>query len=340
MSKENNSAQSRADSNTENGFLIEYYGNIEVYWLPELDGGGREVGQNFLPLVEHLFGRVGRLFDLCAGAGFIGFSLLAHNLCDSLILSDINPVAVQALRETVRRNGLEERVTVYHSDGLKNIPNDEQCDLVIVNPPCFPEPLILPGVNGLVTDDPGWAFHRACYGEIAHYLAPGGSVLMLETSMVSAPENFLAMIEAGGLQPLCPLWYNANRWSTIYYMWSKRALPGLFAGDPQPAPVRIDLRELPQNPVTLAAQLVHALRLRNCTGQSRSVQIVDDTGAELLGLMPPLRKVAPSAEVDVPKLVLRPGRYSICDATDDSTLACLRIPEPSDIDPFCVRDYQ
>jgi hypothetical protein len=89
------------------------YRDIEVVYLPELEGGGIGFGQTFVPIVRELFGKVGRVHEFCAGPGFIGFSLLAHGLCDSLCLSDINPVAVAAARETVRRNRLEDKVSVY-----------------------------------------------------------------------------------------------------------------------------------------------------------------------------------------------------------------------------------
>ncbi len=79
--------------------------------------------------------------ELCSGPGFIGFSLLAHGLRDSLVLTDINPAAVAAAQETVRRNRLEGRVSVYLSDGLDGVPADERWDLVVSNPPHFPTPV-------------------------------------------------------------------------------------------------------------------------------------------------------------------------------------------------------
>ena len=66
--------------------------------------------------------KVARAFEWCAGPGFIGFSLLAHGLCDTLCLADVNPEAVAACRRTVARNRLEAKVAVYHSDNLEDIP--------------------------------------------------------------------------------------------------------------------------------------------------------------------------------------------------------------------------
>jgi methylase of polypeptide subunit release factors len=136
-------------------YRIERYCDIEVCWFPGLDGGGRSFGQDFLPVVRNLFGHVGRVFEFCAGPGFVGFSLLAHGLCDSLTVADINPRAVGALRQTVSRNGLEDRVHVFHSDGLAGIPAGERWDLVVGNPPHFAKPFFQ-SRESLITDDPGY----------------------------------------------------------------------------------------------------------------------------------------------------------------------------------------
>jgi 16S rRNA G1207 methylase RsmC len=111
------------------------YRDIVVSYQPILDGGGMDFGQEFIWVVEKKFGRVGRLFEFCAGPGFIGFSLLAHGLCDRLTLADINPEAVDACRATVAENGLESRVSVYQSACLDSIPQGEAWDLVVSNPP-------------------------------------------------------------------------------------------------------------------------------------------------------------------------------------------------------------
>lgn len=58
-----------------NPFQYEKYRGIEVGWTAPLDGGGRSYGQNFIPVVSKLFGRVGVVHEFCAGPGFIGFSL-------------------------------------------------------------------------------------------------------------------------------------------------------------------------------------------------------------------------------------------------------------------------
>jgi Methyltransferase small domain len=109
-----------------------------VSYKNHLDGGGRGFGQDFIPLLLHYsLPRQARAFEWCAGPGFIGFSLLAHGLCETLCLADINPEAVQACQCTIADNALSDRASVYCSDNLRNIPPTEQWDLVVSNPPHF-----------------------------------------------------------------------------------------------------------------------------------------------------------------------------------------------------------
>ena len=76
-----------------------------------------------------------RVFEFCAGPGYIAYSLLAHGFCQELTLADVNPAAVEVARQTARLNGVEHLVNIYLSDGLKQIPEKEKWDLVVGNPP-------------------------------------------------------------------------------------------------------------------------------------------------------------------------------------------------------------
>jgi tRNA1(Val) A37 N6-methylase TrmN6 len=114
------------------------FAGIRVSYKSHLDGGGRGFGQDFIPLLQHYgLTRQQRVFEWCAGPGFIGFSLLGHGLCDTLCLADINPESVRACQRTIAENALSDRVSVYCSDNLKSIPPEEQWDLVVSNPPTF-----------------------------------------------------------------------------------------------------------------------------------------------------------------------------------------------------------
>jgi hypothetical protein len=165
------------------------FGGIAVSFKTHLDGGDSSFGQNFVPFLrERGVPRLGRVFEWCAGPGFIGFSLLGHGLCDSLCLADINPEAVAACECTIAKNGLAGRVSVYRSDNLDGIPSAERWDLVVGNPLHF--------------DDDGSGIHRRFFASVGRHLVPGGLVLLQENNAGSTAEDFRPLIEAAGLSLL------------------------------------------------------------------------------------------------------------------------------------------
>jgi SAM-dependent methyltransferase len=172
------------------------YGDIRVNYRDHLDGGGRTSGMEYLPLFHDLgMPLQPRVFEWCSGPGFIGFALLGHGFCDTLCLADINPEAVEACRLTLAQNALAERVTVYQSNNLEDIPSSEQWDLVVGNPPHFID--ISPGE--LRFHDQDWTLHRRFFATIGRFLKPSGMIVLLENNRGSTADTFRSMIEAAGL---------------------------------------------------------------------------------------------------------------------------------------------
>lgn len=180
---------------------IDRYGDIQVFWLPDLNGGGRTFGQQVVELVRDRFEPAQHAFEWCAGPGFIGFSLLAGDLCRNLTLADINPAAVEMARRTVGHNDLGGRVRVHLSDCLDEIPGDERWDLVVGNPPHCPGERAVPeiGKPEIIYLDPGWKVHRKFYRSLRGRLRPGANVLIQENSDYSSPDDFREMVDEGGL---------------------------------------------------------------------------------------------------------------------------------------------
>jgi predicted RNA methylase len=172
------------------------YGDIRVHYKRHLEGGGRHFGQDFIEVLRRRgMPAQGRAFEWCAGPGFIGFSLLAHGLCRSLCLADLNEDSVYACRRTIRDNGLGDRVPVYHSDNLRSIPASEKWDLVVSNPPHF--------IDAYAGDwrayDEDWHIHREFFDTVGNFLNPGGVIVLQENNMGSTVESFRGMIEDAGL---------------------------------------------------------------------------------------------------------------------------------------------
>ena len=198
------------------------YGNVRVHHKRYLDGGGSAFGQDYIPFLrDRGMPRQARVFEWCAGPGFIGFSMLGFGLCDTLCLADINPDAVRACRRTIAENGLAERVAVYHSNNLDDIPEMERWDLVVGNPPHFD----WTQTGEARFADSGWNIHRRFFQSVGRFLKPGGVILVQENNHGSTVETFRQMIEETGLSIV--LTHNneprITPYARIYYLGIMRA---------------------------------------------------------------------------------------------------------------------
>ncbi len=173
------------------------YGNINVSYLWKLNGGGIIFSYEFVRLITQKIGKVDHVFEYCAGPGFIGFNLLANNLCDKLTLADVNPEAIEAIKETIKNNNLEDKVTVYESDGLRNIPEYEKWDLVVGNPPWLPCSRKKVDIRVCDTNN---NVHKDFYQNINKFLNPDGNILFIEGAEYTNINDFKNMIENNDLK--------------------------------------------------------------------------------------------------------------------------------------------
>jgi SAM-dependent methyltransferase len=172
------------------------FGRILVYYKTHLDGGRSSFGQEFIPFFrDRRLPNNLRLFEWCAGPGFIGFSMLGHGLCETLCLADINSEAVAACQKTIRTNRIDRLVSFYQSDNLKSIPSSEQWDLVLSNSPHFSDH----DSDDLRSDDRDWHIHRSFFSTVGRFLKPGGVIVLQENNYGSTVDSFREMIEQAGL---------------------------------------------------------------------------------------------------------------------------------------------
>jgi hypothetical protein len=165
------------------------YRDLEVSYERGLDGGGSWLAAPFCRFVadryQHRAFR--RVYEWCAGPGFIGFAMLAEGLCEELVLADINPRAVASANRTIRRNRLDGRVQVFLGDGVAALPPALKFDLVVGNPPNYfrlnpRHPQYKKMRADLRPNDPGWRIHRDFYSKIGAHLEPGALLLISEIS--------------------------------------------------------------------------------------------------------------------------------------------------------------
>ena len=172
---------------------------VRVNYLHRLDGGGYGFGQNYIFYLKNRgMPPQERTFEWCSGPGFIGFSLLGAGLTRSLCLADINPEAVSVCRQTIKDNGLESKVAAYVSDNFANIPPSEKWDLVVGNPPHYPDQFM----DDIRACDPEWSIHRAFFAGVEKHLKPGGVIVLQENGEGSTAETFSEMIAQAGLQTI------------------------------------------------------------------------------------------------------------------------------------------
>lgn len=195
---------------------------IRIQYHPILAGGGNEFGIDFVRFVKRHIGKVETVFEWCSGPAFIGYSLLAEGLCESLVLGDINPLAIESCRETARLNGVQKQVMIFQSDGFKSIPEREKFDLVVGNPPFSGNTSIIPGWGEpLKYQDEGWRLHIDFYNSVGSRLKENGQVVIAEHFGCSRPEIFEPMIQRGNLIVNAVLPCGISTYNRIYYVWSK-----------------------------------------------------------------------------------------------------------------------
>lgn len=124
---------------------------------------------------------VGRVLELCAGAGHIG--LLAISLASRpLVCVDLNPAACDLARHNAELAGLEADVEVRCGDLADVVPAGEEFGVVIADPPWvpaadtgrFPEDPLL-AIDG---GDDGLTVARQCLRVACGSTADGGHVLI------------------------------------------------------------------------------------------------------------------------------------------------------------------
>jgi 16S rRNA G966 N2-methylase RsmD len=168
------------------------YGSISVNFTEDVDGGGRKYESEFALVIRKLFGGVDSLCEFGAGPGFIGFSALARGLCKRLCLIDINPMAIELCKKTVIENGLVDKVRVFHSNVLSNVPKSEKWDLVVWDPPFHKSPLM--DGNDIRWVDDNWKVRREFYATIHEHLNPGSSIIFMESTKTGSPSLWRRMI--------------------------------------------------------------------------------------------------------------------------------------------------
>jgi len=177
---------------------------IEVFYKIELDGGGTTFGQDYLPVIKDRYpGRVfDRAYEWCSGPGFIGFSLLSHGICRTVCLSDLYDPSITAAEVTINfePNQCQDLATAYLCKDLGLIPEYEQFDLVVANPPHFNDVTMNDYTGIRISKDINWTAHRNFFNNIKRHLAKDGVILLQEHIHGATVDDLADMISNNGLK--------------------------------------------------------------------------------------------------------------------------------------------
>jgi tetratricopeptide (TPR) repeat protein len=180
------------------------YPGISVLYTNDLNGGGPRLVDDYLNFIKKRYGHVDKLFEWCAGPGYLGYAMLAHNLTNRICLADINPKAIHYANMTRKENCLEDRVEIYESNNMDKIPEHEKWDLVIGNPPHYGGPSDYFSEVDRRGWDKNWNIHRRFFAEVGPHLKPEGRLCIVEweddkVDFASTPDLFIPMLEENGL---------------------------------------------------------------------------------------------------------------------------------------------
>ena len=205
-------------------FITSGKNKFRVFYHSWMDGGGTWFGQEYADIIAQRYpGRVfERCYEWCSGPAYIGFNILDHELCRSLCVSDIYEPAIQAVHETVKNNQLV-CVSAYATGTVAGLPDHEQFDLVVANPPHF---LTCPGDDNYqrIAVDTAWAAHQEFFANIGKHLMPNGVILLQEnqSGSMNREQDFAPFIEAAGLEITAvfdsPQHYTPDHHTRIYYI--------------------------------------------------------------------------------------------------------------------------
>ena len=164
-----------------------------------------------------------RCLEWCSGPGFIGFAVLAYEICNNLTLVDRHAPCAASVADTVLSNQCADRAQFFNLDSIASLPASETFDLVVANPPHY---LTCPGDHNYqrIAVDPDWQAHEEFYANIGSRLNPGAVILMQENQAgsLAGPAEFMPMIERNGLRITAywtsPRYFDRSGPTQIYYL--------------------------------------------------------------------------------------------------------------------------
>jgi methylase of polypeptide subunit release factors len=186
-----------------------------VYYTNDTNGGGDFFALEYIEAVKEWYGNADHVLEWCSGPGFIGYALLATELCNRVSFLEMYPPAIEMCQKTKNNSRLEDKIKIYAGDSPSVIPSTEKFDLVVGNPPHWKNSEAASrSLNfdkiGVDIDqasrlyeilvDNNWQSHIDFFTKIKPLLKDDGTILLQENLTGSTPEEFKEILNGTGLK--------------------------------------------------------------------------------------------------------------------------------------------
>jgi len=164
------------------------YNNITMNYI--ISGGGDTFGQHYINFFENyysksIFDNEVSILEWCAGAGFIGFSLLAHALCKNITFIEQEITDVICSNLTIGMNNIQDNALSIHSNTVSAIDASTKFDIIVGNPPHFGDDIsnaISSGSIPRITNDQNWTTHHNFFKEIQKNMHNNSRIILIENN--------------------------------------------------------------------------------------------------------------------------------------------------------------
>jgi len=141
-----------------------------------------------------------KILEIGCGSGIVSLSAAAADKSNSVLGVDINAAAVKCARENAEGNGIK-NASFIESDLFAAVPSGSKFGVILFNPPYLPttreEKLALEDENFTYDGgESGLETFTEFASKVSDYLAPGGKVAIITTSLNKGIEKTIAKLES------------------------------------------------------------------------------------------------------------------------------------------------